>query len=1003
MPTNGSRRHVLAAASLAVLLAVFAPSPARAQDDPGPVIRRGRRGPVQVVPGTQPATAPGTQPATRPTTTKPVTKLSECLDLYNKGQYAGAAEGYRKFLGDKDSQVAASIGMARALAMEGNYAQAIEALSGAAEAGQASADWQVQMADALSNVGKYEEALAHVQKACDLSPAWAPAILVKGNLLEVLGRREQAVETYQSMDKTMEKDDWRRDARSLVALGRILDRFTILTGKKASAQGDNIYNNYLRAAYQNVDEKYWPAYVAAGMFALSKSRPQMAAGDFQAADKINKRIPDVHIGLGALNLGRMNFEAALKEADEALKINPRHVDGHLLKAICMMLWRKHADAIPHIEKALKTNPNSLDALSLMAAVHICMHHEDKAQPFIERVGKVNPRCAELEQTIGQWLSTGRQFAEAEKHFLKAIELAPQMPEPVTELGLLYMQTGEEDKAREALQKAHQLDDYRADVVNYLGVLDKLAKFRVKETAHFIVKVDPEHDAVLLNQVSDFMESIYDPITRVDYQYEMPFKTIIEIFPTQTQFSTRLSGRGWIPTVGACTGRVIVLAAPAPQEERTPLGTHNWAVVLSHEFTHVVTLTCTNNRIPHWFTEACAVWHQPDKEAYNYVRTLVNAVRTQTLFSVKDMDWGFIRPRRPTDRQQAYAQSEWTLQYIIQAKGYDVVPKMLAGFRDGLTQADVFEKIVGMSEKDFDKAFAQWARTRVKEWGFNPDPPPKLAEAEKAAADRPADPNAQADHAVALYYARRRSDAMETADKALALDPNNGRALGIKAFVLLGQKKYDEAIDAAVKLEGLDHSSIVSPRVLAECYQNMKGDEIALRARTIEALKLLQQRQPLDQYSYDQLARLYHGWAPALELPNLVHLHRHTMRDPKYARQAAEIYRSMKQYDQALAFYQQVLHINPYDASAYEAIAGLELSAKRYDKAVDAAQNGTLLQPASGRAWTILAKVRRDAGKAARNKDTLLQARSDAQKAISIEPDGPAKDILATIEEALKEL
>ena len=969
---------------------------------------------------TQPASAP-TQPASGPRpaptpqpTTKPVKSLSDCLGLFNKGEYAAAADGYRKFLDDKDTLAPAAIGLARALAMEGKYAGAIDALTRAKDAGEADADWQVEMAEALASVGRYEDALPHAERATQLKPTWAPGLFSAGQLLEVLGRKDKAVEMYQSMDKIMAKDDWKRDARSLVALGRILDRFTILTGKKASAQGDNIYQNYLQAAYLKADPNYWQAYVAAGMFALNKQRPNMAMGEFAGAQKINKRIPDVFVGRGAVAVGMMNFEAAMNEANLALAINPNLPDAFILKAMALMSWRKHIEAVPYLEQALKANPNYVDALSTMAAVYFCTRQPEKAAPYVERALKVNPRCSDLYNTVGQWLSSIRQYDEAEKQFLKAIELAPEMSEAHTNLGLLYMQTGDEVKARTALDKAHELDDYRADVVNYLQILDKIAKFSVRETEHFIVKVDPENDAVLLNQVSDYMESIYPEVTS-DCGYKLPHKVIIEIFPTQAQFSTRLTGRGWIPTVGACTGKVIVLAAPSPMTERTPLGTHNWAVVLRHEFTHAVTLGQTENRIPHWFTEACAVWQQPDKQAYNHIQALVAATRGGFLYPIKDLDWGFIRPRRLPDprvdpRHLAYCQAEWVNEYLIATKGYDVIPKMLTGFHDGLTQTQVFDQIVGIPEKDFDKAFKEWARKTVKEWGYNPAPLPDLAAATKAAADRPTDANAQADLAVALLNAGRLPQALEAADKALALDANSARAVGVRAFALLSEKKYDLAVDAANRLEELDHNSFISPRVLADCYSNMKGDATSLQAKTIAALELLQQRQPLEEFSYQKLAEIYTALGqPVRALPNFVHLHRHTMNTPRFARAAAEIYRSQRQYDQALAFFQEVLHINPYDATTYEAIASLDLRAKQYAKAIDAAKNLTLLAVQSdapknaAKAWAILANVRLAVGKATNDKDAMVQAKQDAQKSISLDAEGPGKDILENIEDALKGL
>jgi tetratricopeptide (TPR) repeat protein len=140
---------------------------------------------------------------------------------------------------------------------------------------------------------------------------------------------------------------------------------------------------------------------------------------------------------------------------------------------------------------------------------------------------------------------------------------------------------------------------------------------------------------------------------------------------------------------------------------------------------------------------------------------------------------------------------------------------------------------------------------------------------------------------------------------------------------------------------------------------------------------------------------------AKALPNLVHLHRHTMNDPKYARAAAEIYRTQRQYDQALFFFRQATHINPYEATTYEAIASLEIRAKKYDLAVDAAKDMTLLQPNSAKSWAVLANMELSAGRATKNKDEILQAQQAAQKSISLDADGPGKDILENIAEALK--
>ena len=101
-----------------------------------------------------------------------------------------------------------------------------------------------------------------------------------------------------------------------------------------------------------------------------------------------------------------------------------------------------------------------------------------------------------------------------------------------------------------------------------------------------------------------------------------------------------------------------------------------------------------------------------------------AYLTNHLFPVHEMDWGFIRPKANGDRELAYAQAEWTMEYIIATYGYPMIMKMIDGFTAGQSQKDVFEKIVGQTEVQFDAAFHVWAKGVIEnEWGFDTTPPP----------------------------------------------------------------------------------------------------------------------------------------------------------------------------------------------------------------------------------------------------------------------------------------
>jgi len=918
---------------------------------------------------------------------------------FMSGNYSIAADAFEKAMANDAMRYRAAKSLARVHIMRGRYEEAAETLAvveptdGDSSDERGDADWHLAMVEALEPVGEYVEALLHAEKANELAPLWAPTLLARGRVLETLGRNEEAAAVYETMDKVVADGSYRTDARSLVSLGEMLARHATLKGMRASEQANNIFNNYLQVAYQDVDAKYWPAHIVAGQFALSKHRFETAESEFNAALQQNRRLPDGLVGLAVVYLQQWQFEECMKQVRLALAVNPKHADALLVEALCLLQWRKIDQAPAVLEKILETNPNNLEALSLAAAAQIRLGADDAAQQYAERVREVNPQCEVLPMAIAEWLSAVRQFERAEQYYKEAVALAPHRAEPLTGLGELYMQTGQETEATRAFKKVHEIDDFRADVVNYLNLLDEMEGYETMETAHFVVKVSSEYDEVLLWQVAEEAENIYQEVC-LDFQHMPSGKTMIEIFPTHPKFSVRLTGRGWLGTVGASTGPVIALVAPS--EDRSMFGTYNWAVVLRHEFTHTVTLSATNNFIPHWFTEACAVWQQPDRRNFQAVGVLVEAVQADRLFKVKELDWGFIRPQRGGDRGLAYAQSEWMMEYIIETYKFDAVNRMLTGFAAGKRQSEVFTEVLGVTEEQFDRSFVAWARQKVDEWGFDARPMPPVGRLATAARRQPQDAGVQADYAVVLMRSGNIEQAEAVAKKTLELDEQNVKALGVMAGIELMKEEYAEAIDYALSLEVADDESPVAAGVLSESYLAEKEWSLA-----IIWLEQLKQRRPMDPRSYEKLAAIYIQLGlPEKALPNLEELHLRTMTDQEYARQVAEIYRGVGNEERALFYYEQITHINPYEASAYEAMAAIHRNARRYDQAVSSARCLTQVQPKSADAWAKLAMLRFVAARAAADREELMQAKQEAEKSIELDAEGPGGQVLSRIEDEL---
>jgi tetratricopeptide (TPR) repeat protein len=158
-----------------------------------------------------------------------------------------------------------------------------------------------------------------------------------------------------------------------------------------------------------------------------------------------------------------------------------------------------------------------------------------------------------------------------------------------------------------------------------------------------------------------------------------------------------------------------------------MGAFNWAQVLRHEYTHTVTLSATDNRIPHWMTEGLAVLEERAPLRWEWVPMLYSAVTKGELFSMDALTWGFVRPKKPTDRSLAYAQSFWICRYIDETYGHDAALKMLDAFRQGGSEEEVFQKVLGKGRSEFTSDFFAWAEREVSTWGYDEESSKKYAE------------------------------------------------------------------------------------------------------------------------------------------------------------------------------------------------------------------------------------------------------------------------------------
>jgi cellulose synthase operon protein C len=790
------------------------------------------------------------------------------------GRYKLSLLTLRKYKEPKPEELA-QLALVRAdsLSALGRWQQALEAVSDPTVAEHP--EIKVRKAKVLADWGKPAEAKALLDQIVQAHANSIGAHYLLGVVNESLGDLESAkaaygwfvaepqnyLEKWQSAQGSKEFES----AQNVVTIARAIDRWASLTEEyRKNRNLHNVLLGMFVRAYDVIDREYWPAHVAAAEYFLWHDQKDKAAEELELALEANPNDAAALRLVGLISIDSFNFDNADTAIETIRKVNPDSTIAALLEARNLLQQRRPKDAEPPLQRVLSAEPQNLEALGLLAGTYALQLLDDKTAEVLARVEKVDPDNATAYLEVAEQLGAMRQYPRAAEKYKVAIARAPWWTAPRNGLGLLYTQSGDEDDARTVIEQARKLDAFNLATTNYLRLLDDMATYVKKESEHFIVMYDAAADPIIGDYFNDYMESIHEQVCS-EYKHDPSFggrpdkKTIIEIFPTHDAFSVRTTGSPWIPTVGASTGRVIALTSPADKG----MGTYHWAQVLRHEYTHTVTLSATDNRIQHWMTEGLAVLEERTPLRWEWVPMLYSAVKKKNkleLFTLENLTWGFVRPKKPVDRQLAYAQSFWICKYVQETWGHDAILKMLEEFKNAGRMEDVFPKITGKSIPQFEKDFFAWCEKQVDTWGYDEATSKKVEELSKSAEElvqnkqhaeavaaweeilklRPVD-SLPHKRLAGLYLLKSLNQPDKAIEHLIALhkvEIKDNRYAKRIARICRDTGKLGEAQKYALESVYIDPYDLSAHELLAEVYEKTGADTVGLERerRVIELLK-----------------------------------------------------------------------------------------------------------------------------------------------------------------------
>lgn len=376
-------------------------------------------------------------------------------------------------------------------------------------------------------------------------------------------------------------------------------------------------------------------------------------------------------------------------------------------------------AIDDLKPVLDLFPAQRQALALRAAAVALTYDEQALDDAISAFDAVSPGSPMARYEVGAALAEARQYTLAPAHLLSVIERMPSWSAPRIDLGLMYLQDARDELAAEQLDAAITLDPFNRRARNSARLAELVAAMPRFETEHFEIRYEPGIDELLARELPPILEQIHERVAGpTGLDHEPSRKTVIELMPTHERFAVRITGEADLHTMAAATGPLIAFESPRVGGTLM-VGPYDWRRVMQHEYTHTVSLSRTVNRLPHWFTEACAVYHEDAPRDESTWNLLLKAFNTGTLFDLEEINLAFSRPKLPTDRAQAYAQGHWMYQFIADRWGDRMPLELMDAYAVGEPEAEAFERLLGLNETDFLDEFSDWARNDLRAQGLLP--------------------------------------------------------------------------------------------------------------------------------------------------------------------------------------------------------------------------------------------------------------------------------------------
>jgi tetratricopeptide (TPR) repeat protein len=230
-------------------------------------------------------------------------------------------------------------------------------------------------------------------------------------------------------------------------------------------------------------------HVQAGLEARKQRQVDVEITEFREAARLDPALADAFLNLGAAYMEKHDYGAAITPLKRALELSPDLLTAHQFLGYALLAQGYAAEAIPHLERAgaqealgiaqIQTGQLTEAVANFTAALP--KHPDDPDLLFylghssgllsktaIDTLIANHPDSARAHQALAENYLVLRQMPQAEKEYLEALRLRPDLPGLHLELGQVYANSAQWPKAEAEFRAEAKLQPGNAEAAYRLG-------------------------------------------------------------------------------------------------------------------------------------------------------------------------------------------------------------------------------------------------------------------------------------------------------------------------------------------------------------------------------------------------------------------------------------------------------------------------------------------------------------------------------------------------------